>query len=697
MRYSPAEIWESRISWRITAAVFVTILLVQTVVLIFTAPSYEAEQLSNLRKFARSALVLSLGDTRAQLVSPLSKQAAEKLLADDEIEGVAIYGLDESVIQMYGAPTLLRPSPNKDMPTTYRSVDNRHYEVMFMPGEIEHPYNVVVRMNAAGVEKSVVGYVHQALWILLFLSGFVTSVLMLVLSLWLLEPMILLRNNLLSAARSPEKPDLQHLKKETHDEIGIAIRIANDLIRQNAGNLKRLRMQAEDKIHKLAYFDALTGLPNRTYFLEQLEDLIKNKMLDDGDVLAVMSVDIDHFKDINDTMGHEIGDRLLEAVGKRLVKALPEDAVISRASADEFIIMTLLKPDQPGSSDLAERIFSSMITPVSIMQETFQIRVSIGVSHYPEDGVDALQILKNADIALNRAKGEGRDTVRYYSQDFDRAVKHRFQILRDLRNAMNRKELQLYYHPQFDLKTGRLVGAEALLRWWLPDDSKEGGKFISPIEFIPVAEQSGLIVPIGEYVLRTACETNKMWQEKGLPPLCVAVNLSGVQFHRGDISALVADILKETGLDPQWLELEVTESVFMENMQVAIDVLNKLHRQGIGLAIDDFGTGYSSLSYLRQFPIDYLKIDQSFIRNALVNDDDRMITKTIINLGHSLGLKVIAEGVETSDHEDFLREEGCDEAQGFKYTKPIPADKFWDFAVAHNLALAKTGKLSAVE
>ncbi|MFH1158679.1 MAG: bifunctional diguanylate cyclase/phosphodiesterase [Pseudomonadota bacterium] len=697
MVYSPSHLWESRVSWRITLTVFITILLVQTAVLIFTVSPYEKEQLEGLREIARTALVSSLSDTREQLVSPLSKPAVEKLLANTLIEGIAVYGLDRSVIQNYGAPILLQPRTSKSMPSGYRSVDNRHYEVFLSSGEIGRPYNIIVKLDASDVEPHVVSYIHQSLLILLLLSGFVTSVLMLVLSLWLLEPMILLRNNLLNAARNPEKPDIKRPKKEMCDEIGMAIRIANDVIRQNAGNLKRLRVQTENKIHKLAYFDVLTGLPNRTYFLEKLEESIKHKLLDKDDVLAVLSVDLDHFKDINDTMGHEIGDKLLEAIGKRLVKAIPGDAVVARASADEFMIMARLKPDQPDSSVLVERVFASMAEPVSILQENFQVRVSIGVSHYPGDGTSAHMILKNADIALNRAKAEGRDTVRYYSQDFDRAVQQRFQMLRDLRNALDQKQLLLHYQPQFDLRTGRLIGAEALLRWWRPDSSKEGGAFISPVEFIPVAEQSGLIVPIGEYVLRTACEANRLWQKKGIPPFRIAVNLSGVQFHRGDIASLVAAVLKETELEPRWLELEVTESVFMENMQTTIDILHQLHRQGVELAVDDFGTGYSSLSYLRQFPIDRLKIDQSFIRNSLVNLDDRMITKTIITLGHSLGLKVIAEGVETSDHENFLKEEGCDEVQGFKYTKPIPAAEFLAFVINYNRGLSKNGKLSVVE
>ena len=695
--YMQAHTWKSSISWRVAVAVFLTLLLVETVSLILSVPSYEAAQLAQVRTKARTALMFSMRNTKSRLESPLTAKAVFNLVNHSRIDGLAVYGVDGSLIKAYGAPTALKIKPGQGLPADWRSKNNLHYDTVYMAPELGHPYNIVADMNASAVGTRVASYIRQSLWVLLLTSILVTSVLMIVLSMWLLDPILLLRNNLLSAARNPEKPEIQELRKELYDEIGITIRVANDLIRQNASSLKRLRTQAEDRIHRLAYFDALTGLPNRAYFIEQLEDIIKSKVLAADEMLAVMAVDIDHFKDINDTMGHDIGDKLLEAIGKRLVKSLPDRAVIARASADEFTIMAVMDAQEQGSAALAEKIFAIMSEPVSIMQESFQVRVSIGVSHYPADGDTARQILKNADISLNRAKEDGRDTVRYYSQEFDAAVHYRFQMLRDLRNAVNRKELQVYYHPQFELRTGRIVGAEALLRWWLPDNSKEGGQFISPAEFIPVAEQAGLIVPIGEYVLRTACATNKAWQERGLPPFRVAVNLSGVQFHRGDIVGLVDTVLKETGLDPRWLELEVTESVFMENMESAINILQDLHSLGVEIAVDDFGTGYSSLSYLREFPIDRLKIDQSFIRNALINADDKTITRTIITLGHSLDLKVIAEGVETAEHENFLRELNCDEVQGFKYTQPIPAEKFYNYAVDYYRQRARGGKLIVVE
>lgn len=693
-----AHIWRSRISWRIALSVFATLIIVQGLVMIFTIQDYKGAIVQALRQVARTSVIGAVNEDTPEGKSPITRKQANQMFRDTPVEGFAVFDKNGKPLAGFGYQAQITPDALAGGVAESLHIENgRHLDVIFAPDNLHMPYYIAVRMNASSIDDMTAAQIRQSVLILLLRSCFVTAVLMLMLGKWLLEPIMLMQGNLLSAAKNPEKPDIRRLENESNDEVGLAVRVANDLIRQNASNLRRLRAQAEDKIHRLAYYDGLTGLPNRTYFIEKLDDAIRHKVVEEDRRLVVMSVDLDHFKDINDTMGHEFGDKLLEAIGKRLVKALPEDAIISRASADEFTIMAVLRPEFPESEALVDRVFSAVSEPVSILQERFQVRVSIGVSQCPDDGMEARQILKNADIALNRAKEEGRDTVRYYSQDFDLAVQQRFQLLRDLRAALDQNQLQLYYHPQFDLRTGLLIGAEVLLRWWLPDNSRDGGYFVSPAEFIPVAEQSGLIVPIGEWVLRTACKAGKVWQEKGLPPFRIAVNLSGVQFHKADIVSLVADVLKETKYDPKFLELEVTESVFMENMQMTIDTLNLLHRQGVELAVDDFGTGYSSLSYLRQFPIDRLKIDQSFIRNALVNQDDRMITKTIINLGHSLNLKVIAEGVETVEHENFLKEEGCDEVQGFKYTKPLPADKFEAFVIDHFRTHAKNSKLAVIE
>jgi diguanylate cyclase (GGDEF)-like protein len=522
--------------------------------------------------------------------------------------------------------------------------------------------------------------VEQNILIMMLMSAFVTSVLMLALGHWLLEPILFMRSNLISASEDPENPNISDSPYDVSDEIGGAIAIAQRLIRQNADNIRRIKSAAEDQIHKLAYYDTLTGLPNRTLFLQKLAEHTRVTNDQITGKFAVVTIDLDHFKDINDSMGHNIGDAILRAIGRRLRSALPASAIVARSGEDEFAIMMPLNSDIANGREIAERVLGVIRSePFKVFNENFQIRASVGVSTYPDDAIDPDQVLKNADIALNRAKEEGRDTLKEYSEDFDIAVQQRFQMLRDLRDALEQGHLSLHFQPQLDLNNGKIIGAEALLRWWKPDNSKEGGYFIPPVEFVPVAEQSGLIVPIGEKVLREACTVAARWPQYSDDPIRVAVNVSGAQFHQSDLCTLVSEVLAESGLLPHNLELEVTESVFMDDIHHTIKVLHELHSLGVELAIDDFGTGYSSLSYLRQFPIDRLKVDQSFIKNALNNPDDAAITRTIVALGHSLNLKIIAEGVETRDHESFLMSEGCDEVQGFRYSKPVPEEEFIEF------------------
>ena len=390
--------------------------------------------------------------------------------------------------------------------------------------------------------------------------------------------------------------------------------ISQALIRKNSENMQQIRSAAEDKIHKLAYYDQLTGLPNRTLFIQKLTE---NAHANEGEKtkrFAVVTLDLDHFKDINDSMGHSVGDAILRGVGKRLRTSLPESAVVARAGEDEFAVTVPLNTDINTSIEIANRVADIVKSePFKVYNENFQIRTSIGVATYPDDGKDPNTVLKNADIALNRAKEEGRDRVKEYTEDFDRAVQMRFQLLRDLRDALEKNELRVFYQPQFDLKTGQIIGAEALIRWWKLDNSKDGGSYISPAEFIPIAEQSGLIVPIGKWVMEEACRAAKKWHNEG-KPIRIAVNVSGAQFYQDDLVKFTSECLLRTGVKPHLLELEVTESVFMDDISIAIDTLKRLHELGVELAIDDFGTGYSSLAYLRQFNIDRLKIDQSFIR-----------------------------------------------------------------------------------
>lgn len=684
---SPGDIWKSRLSWRITLVVFLTILTVQVGIMSMTIADYRQKRLDEISESARSAIV-PLIEERIQnlLTSPISEEEARRVLETTRISGFSVYSVDFNLLRAYGEPLVTRLALQNGYQAKNRlSGDGTSYEVIFRPRNLfSRPFVIVVKIDSSSVQQQVFDYVEQNILVMLLMSAFVTTVLMMALGYWLLEPILFLRSNLMRASENPENPRVERSPFNPTDEIGSAIDIALSLIKQNADNIKRIKSAAQDQIHKLAYFDTLTSLPNRTLFLQKLNEMARAQGAENPGRYAVIALDLDHFKDINDSMGHNVGDAILRGVAKRLRASLPEQAIVARSGEDEFAITMPLTGKAITSRDVADRVIGVIrAEPFKVFNENFQIRSSIGVATFPDDGVDPDQVLKHADIALNRAKEDGRDTIKEYSEDYDRAVQLRFQMLRDLRDAMEKNQLLLYYQPQLDLKSGKVIGAEALIRWWKPDSSKEGGHFISPAEFIPIAEQSGLIVPIGEWVMKTAVETAMAWRQAGYE-IRIAVNVSGAQFYQSDIVAYTSKILRESGLPPHQLELEVTESVFMEDIQHTITILQNLHNLGVELAIDDFGTGYSSLSYLRQFPIDRLKIDQSFIRNALQNPDDAAIARTIVALGHSLSLKVIAEGVETKEHEAFLQAQNCDEVQGFRYSRPIPKDKFAEFAATYN-------------
>ncbi len=704
---SPAQIWKSKISWRIASAVFLTILTVQAGILNITLKDFENTQLNHLQQIAHAAISPSIDKTVTnRLISPLSDESAANLISTTIIKGIAIYTslnvdlelinmyegttrLNLNIIKTFGQPTTLSFPTISSLTNTYYSQDGTSYEVAFR----SHNYIVAVNLDSSKVQGKVFNYVIQTIIIMLLMSAFVTTVLMIALGRWLLEPILFMRNNLISASKDPENPNIQASPFDPSDEIGSAINIAQTLILQNAENIRHIKSTAEDKIHKLAYYDALTNLPNRTLFLQTLSENMRTSGDEDIGRFAVITIDLDHFKDINDSMGHNVGDAILRSVGKRLRSSMPGSATVSRTGEDEFAITMPLNTDINHARDVAERIINVIrAEPFKVFNEQFQVRASVGVATFPDDGIDPDVVLKNADIALNRAKEEGRDRIKEYSENFDYAVQQRFQMLRDLRDAMEQGQLSLSYQPQLDLNTGKIIGAEALLRWWKPDNSKDGGSFISPVEFIPVAEQSGLIVPIGEWVMETAAKAAVEWRDEHGLDIRIAINVSPAQFNQGNIVEFVEKTVIATGLDAHKMELEVTESVFMDDIERTIQTLKDLHALGVELAIDDFGTGYSSLSYLRLFPIDRLKIDQSFIRNALNNADDAAIARTIVSLGHSLNLKVIAEGVETKDHEEFLLAQNCDEVQGYRYSRPVPNEEFIEFAKNYNGSLDSFNK-----
>jgi diguanylate cyclase (GGDEF)-like protein/PAS domain S-box-containing protein len=424
----------------------------------------------------------------------------------------------------------------------------------------------------------------------------------------------------------------------------------------------------QEQLEYQANYDALTRLPNRKLLRERLQHAIDHARRHDTR-LSVVFVDLDGFKNVNDSLGHSVGDRLLVVVGERLQRCARSSDTVARHGGDEFVIVLPDLTDEALLIAWMERVRAAISEPVWLDGTELYVGCSMGASLFPQDGDDAETVLKKADLAMYRAKDMGRNTFQFYLPEMNASVGARMNVERRLRRALRDGEFILHYQPQVDMATGGIVGIEALVRWMDPEHG-----LVSPAAFIPVAEESGLIGPLSEWVLREACRQNKAWQDAGLPRARVSVNLSARQFQQRDIATLVMSVLEETGLEPKYLELELTESTIMRNAEEAITMLAELSALGIGIAIDDFGTGYSSLAYLKRFPVHRLKIDRSFVADIGSSGDDETITSAIIALAHSLELQVIAEGVETSAQHDFLRARDCDEMQGYLFSRPIPRD-----------------------
>ena len=454
--------------------------------------------------------------------------------------------------------------------------------------------------------------------------------------------------------------------RDTKGEVVNYVSIARDTTEQT---------EAEKNIHFLAYYDVLTGLPNRTLLRDRLGQMIAVSHRDKQQ-FALLFMDLDRFKYINDSMGHSVGDRLLQAVALRIQEQVREEDTVARLGGDEFIVL-LRETGECGAATVAKKLLETLATPYDLDGHVISTQASIGISIFPDFAHDADTLIKNADMAMYSAKEEGRNNYQFFKQDMNFRVDLLFSMEKDLRLALERGEFTLNYQPQADLSTGKLCGVEALLRWRHPVKGA-----VSPAEFIPVAEETGQIVPIGEWVLRTACTQMVEWRKQGMTDLTMAVNLSMRQLRQPMLVELVKSVLKETGLEPRYLELEITEGIMMGDNRIAMNFLSEMHELGVQLSIDDFGTGFSSLNYLKKLPVHKLKIDQSFVRDIETDESDAAIIRSIISLGHRLNLRVIAEGVETQEQLDFLRIRGCDEMQGYFYARPMPAAEFAIFFTA---------------
>ncbi|MGE5649768.1 MAG: putative bifunctional diguanylate cyclase/phosphodiesterase [Bacillota bacterium] len=457
--------------------------------------------------------------------------------------------------------------------------------------------------------------------------------------------------------------------------IGLTLSIAAGSLAAAYLLVRRMRRRvksAEAHLHYLAHVDPVTGLPNRHAFNERLLFALSRVDRAGGSV-GLLLLDLDNFKIVNDTLGHQCGDRLLELVAQRLVDCLRSADVICRIGGDEFAVILESDAGTQGAV-ISAKILAALAEPFAVDVHDIYVTASIGISVYPQDGANLETLIRNADTAMYQAKNKGKNAFELFRPELDQRVQKRLSLEVNLRKALERGELELYYQPQFSLKDGSLVGLEALLRWNHPELG-----MVSPAEFIPVAEESGLIVPIGRWVLCTACRQVAAWREAGLGDVHVSVNLSARQTKDSLLVEDILEALRETGMSPGQLELEITETVLMENVHANVELLQRLQTEGIRLSIDDFGTGYSSMAYLKRFPIDQVKIDRTFVRDIPGDGDDEAITTAIIAMAHSLGLSVVAEGVETEQQLDFLRKAGCDIMQGYYFAEPGTPERIQAF------------------
>ncbi len=428
------------------------------------------------------------------------------------------------------------------------------------------------------------------------------------------------------------------------------------------------RKKAQAQLYHLAHHDMLTGLPNRHLFLDRLRhDMAMARRTKKK--AAVLFLDLDRFKIINDTLGHTVGDKLLKQMGWRLQECVREIDTVARMGGDEFTIGLANLDQDAGAEKVAEKILKALSKPVRIDGHELFITTSIGISLFPDDGDDPLTLIKMADIAMYSAKAQGRNNYQLYQPTMDLDADKRLVLENGIRRALENDQFRVFYQPKVDIVSGRVTAMEALLRWEHPELG-----LLPPNDFIPLAEETGLIFPIGEWVLREACRQNRRWQDKGIPPVRVAVNISGYQLQQKNLTDKILTVLSETGLEARYLEIEVTETVVMQNPDAAVKILNEVKELGVHIAIDDFGTGYSSLAHLKRFSVNTLKIDKSFVRDVELNSTDAAIATAIIAMGNSLKLQVIAEGVETEGQLDFLKQQSCHEVQGFLFSRPLPAE-----------------------
>lgn len=474
-------------------------------------------------------------------------------------------------------------------------------------------------------------------------------------------------NNMLDTIQTSHNQLEKRVQERTQELQKTNIQLQQEITERKS--VERELIIHKEHLVRLAHYDNLTALPNRVFFNEILNKAL-NHAKRNKKTLAVLFIDLDRFKNINDALGHPIGDLVLKEMGNRFANIIRAGDILARLGGDEFIILLNDIGNAKYAGPVAEKLLAVCSQPVKIDSHEFFITASIGICIFPNDGQSLEDLQKNADMAMYKAKRSGGGIYEYFTQEMNIAAHEHIKLEAAIRKALQNNEFVLYFQPQLSLKTGKIKCVEALIRWEHPELG-----MISPIKFIPLAEETGLILPIGEWTIREACRINKGWQNEGFDPISVAVNISPKQFHHQDIAEIVSSALKEAELKPQYLEVEITETAVMHDVDIAINRLTNINNMGVRISVDDFGTGYTSISYLKQFPVSVLKIDQHFIKGIPNNQNDLAITSAVIALGHNLGLEVVAEGVETAEQLQYLTEHHCDLVQGYFLSRPLPAQK----------------------
>ncbi len=529
--------------------------------------------------------------------------------------------------------------------------------------------SVVLFSDLSPVHQRLADYTRNALLVMLLAAG-VAYLLSTRLAERISRPIHNLADTMLKV--SSAKDFSLRAEKDGDDEVGTLIEQFNSMLAQ-IGERDQLLLQRGEILQQMAHFDTLTGLPNRLLIVDRLGQAITHAAAS-GEKVAVIFVDLDHFKDINDSLGHRVGDLLLKEVGVRLKESIRGSDNVGRLGGDEFVIFLSESKVIENVVIMVQRLLDGFNKPFLLEGKELFVTASLGVTFFPMDGETVEDLLKNADTAMYSVKAKGKNHYQFFSTEMQLRAGERLELHNGLRRALERQEFFLVYQPTIDLESGLVCGHEALLRWNCPERG-----VVPPLEFIPLAEETGLIVPIGEWVIREACRQIRAWQDQGFTPQRIAVNVSPVQFRKQNLAEKILTIVEETGTDPELLGIELTESCLLNASEETIDGLWSLKNQGIRISLDDFGTGYSSLSYLRRIPLDSLKIDRSFISNSLANKEDAVIIKAILGIGENLALRVVGEGVETHEELAFLRNQGCHEAQGYLFSRPISPEECHHF------------------